>query len=502
MRALQRLTFLGCLAALAGASACQDDTSNDPTPARSASPGEPVGPDGPGEHPGGPGRDGGGSPDGGGAPPDGEPAIPYVDFAVNHVLVTGQSNSVANSGVPVLSTTQPFANVMFDTGVMPMSQCDGNGCRAFATPSSFVPLVEGDRFFGYAVETPSAGIANEITFLANERYHGAVAGLPKDHKVLVSVHGRSGNTYWCLRKGGCNYKPGYLSPFDQGMMEVAAAKQLAEAAGASYVVRAVATIHGESDHYSYTTGSQEFPLAGTDGTPGKIQSYADGLLEWQADYEAEIRAITGQAEPVPLFVSQISGWNDTRYSKVAQLELEAHERAPGKVVLIGPSYHLPIDQSDCLHFTNEGGRRLGEYFAKAYARVVFEGRAWEPVRPKTVTRAGAVITVTFHVPSPPLVLDTERVAEIASYGFDYLDESGAPSPISKVELGGPDSVRITLASAPAGAGRLTYAQNQTPRSCIGTPRGARGNLRDSDKTPSKHGYDLHNWSVHFDVAVP
>ena len=45
-------------------------------------------------------------------------------------------------------------------------------------------------------------------------------------------------------------------------------------------------------------------------------------------------------------------------------------------------------------------------------------------------------------------------------------------------------------------------QNQTPSTCIGTPSGARGNLRDSDKTPSQHGFPLYNWSVHFDVEVP
>ena len=428
--------------------------------------------------------------------------MPYVDFAVNHVLLTGQSNSVANSGTPVLSTTQPYSNVMFDTGVMPMKQCDGAGCRAFDPPSSFVPLVEGDNFFGYGVETPSAGIANEIAHLAKERYQGVIQGLPSDHSVLVSLHGRSGNTYWCLRKGGCNYKPGYLAPYEQAMMEVAAAKDIAAAANKSYAVRAVAAIHGESDHYSYTDGTQEFPIAGSDGTPGKIQSYADGLIEWQADYEASIKAITGQTLPVPLFISQISGWNDTQYSKVAQFQLEAHVRAPGKVILVGPSYHLPTDQNDCRHFTNHGQRRLGEYFAKAYARVVFEGKPWEPLRPKAVTRDGAVMTVAFHVPVPPLVIDTQRVAEVASYGFSYTDGSGAPPAITNVAVAG-ETVTITLAAAPSGENkRLLYAQNQVPFTCIGTPYGARGNLRDSDASPSKNGYDLHNWAVNFDVPVP
>ncbi len=494
--------------ALGAAAACDEgsgsgsrsDASGNLGQSSSGGPNEP-GPDGAGGASSSSGSSG--SPDGGGDP--GTPAVPYVDFAVNHVLITGQSNSVANSGTPVLSTAQPFSNVMFDTGVMPMKQCDGAGCRAFDPPSSFVPLVEGDFFFGYGVETSAAGVANEITLLAKQRYQGVVQGLPadRDHSVLVSLHGRSGNTYWCLRKGGCNYKPGYVSPFEQGMMEVEAAKNIAAAANKSYVVRAVAAIHGESDHYSYTEGSQEFPIAGSDGTPGQVQTYADGLIEWQADYETGIKAITGQTLPVPLFISQISGWNDTQYSKVAQFQLEAHERAPGKVVLVGPSYQLPTDQNDCRHFTNHGQRRLGEYFAKVYARVVFEGKSWEPLRPKAVTRDGAAITVTFHVPAPPLVIDTQRVAEVASYGFTYTDGSGAPPAITSVDVTGPDTVKITLASPPTGAQkRLLYAQNQVPLTCIGTPFGARGNLRDSDASPSQYGYDLHNWAVNFDVAVP
>ncbi len=443
----------------------------------------------------------GASGDAGDAPP--APAVPYVDFAINHILITGQSNSVALEGKPVLSTTQPFGNLMFNTGVMPMTECDGAGCKTYDTPSSFVPLVEGDTFFS-PVETASSGFANEISHLVTTKY-GALASvkdLPAKHDLLVSLHGRSGNTYQCLRKGGCNYKPGYLAPFDQAMKEVTNAKAIATALGKSYVVRAVATIHGESDHYSYTAGSQEFPMPGTDGTPGKIQTYADGLIEWQEDYETEVRKITGQTIPIPLFVSQISGWNDAPTSKVAQYELEAHVRAPGKVILIGASYDLALSQADCKHFTSDGERRLGEYFAKVYTRVIVEGKAWEPVRPKTITRSGAVVTVVFHVPVAPLVIDTQRVPAIESFGFTYAADAGASPAIANVELTGPDSARITLAAAPSGPGHLRYAQNQTPNSCIGAPNGARGNLRDSDPTPSKSGYELHNWAVSFDMPVP
>jgi hypothetical protein len=448
-------------------------------------------------------------------PPADAAGVPYVDFEINHVLITGQSNSVANGGNPSLSHDQPYANLMFDTGVMsmtggfvdpndhtlgPKDSCDSEGCTTFEEPTTFVPLVDSDHYYDYDVETCTSGFANEISFLATGAYQGRVPGLPGHHDVLASLHGRSGNTYQCLRKGGCNYKPDYFLAFDQGLKEVTKAKAIAASMHKSYVVRAVAAIHGESDHYSYGTNTQEFPLDGTDGTPKSIADYSDGVVEWQRDYETEIRKITGQTEPIPLFISQISGWNDVVTSKVAEWQLDAHTKAQGKVFLIGPMYSLPI-ASDCLHYSNEGERRLGEYFAKVYARVVFEGKAWEPVRPKTITLKGATITATFFVPAPPLVVDTNQVAEIDHLGFTFDD--GAGTNISDAQLTGPDTVTITLSQTPPeGADkRLRYAMNQTPGTCIGSKEGARGNLRDSDTTPSHSGYPLENWMVHFDLPV-
>jgi len=38
---------------------------------------------------------------------------------------------------------------------------------------------------------------------------------------------------------------------------------------------------------------------------------------------------------------------------------------------------------------------------------------------------------------------------------------------------------------------------------LGAARRAQdNNLRDSDATPSRHGYPLFNWAVHFDEPVP
>jgi hypothetical protein len=485
MRHDSRFHAAACVITLLGAaSACHDDTASgggsattDPT-APGAAPGGTAAPNASPE-----------TSHGEVDVPSEPEAVPYVHFDVNHVLSTGQSNSVANDAIPILSTTQPYSNVMFDVGVMTGSGCDRDGCTHYDKPSRFVPLVEGDRFF-YPVETMSSGLANEAAKL----------GLEKKHSLLVSLHGRSGNSYGCLRKGSCDWWPskGYVQPFDEGVMQMKDAKALADAAGKSYVVRAVTAIHGEHDHYAYTSGDSAFPMLGTDGT-STIADYTDGLIEWQRDYEAAAKDVTKQTLPVPLFINQYSHWNDVPTTKIAYMQLAAHVKSKGKVVVVGPTYALPYT-STCLHFTNHGERQLGEYFAKAYARVVLDGLPWEPLRPTSVTRNGNVVTVKFHVPSPPIVFDTTTVDDPGNYGFEWYDASGAPPAITKVEIAGADTVHVTLASAPTGQDqRLRYAY--TFRGCYEGHGMAHGNLRDSDTTPSQAGYALPNWSVHFDEPV-
>lgn len=402
---------------------------------------------------------------------------PYVAKDINHVLLTGQSNAVALNA-DITSRTQPYGNLSFNTGVMPMNACSGEGCASYQTPTHFIPLVEGDSFFsGSPVETAASSFANEVS-----RLFGS-------HTSLVSNHGRSGNTYSCLRKGSCNYKPGLLSAFSQGLMEVQSAMNIAASMNKSYIVRAVLSIHGESDHYSYASNITEFPLPGTDGTPNKIRDYSDGMLEWQSDYEVSVKEITKQGDMIPLFISQVSGWSGAKISVVAQMQLDAHLRAPGKVILVAPGYSLPF-QSDCRHLTGDGQRTLGRYFAKAYKKVIIDGLTWNPVHPKKIIRQGNQLVIQYHVPSPPLVLDTESISDPGNMGYEYSDTSAH---ITKVAVTAPDTITITF-SATLNPGTLSYAQNQPVSGCTGV-YGARGNVRDSDSPD-------HNWGVLSITSVP
>lgn len=394
---------------------------------------------------------------------------PYVAFDINHVLSTGQSLAVGVSGAPPTTLTQPFKNLMFNTGVMAGGE----------DLTSFEPLIEGDFIPGskVKVETMSASFANLASQL------GADAHQP--HDILLSNHASGAKSYWQLKKGTKYYA--------NGMAQVTAGFEIAKKLGKSYVVRGVTTVHGESDHADKST------------------HYAQDLLEWQTDYEHDVQAITGQTEPVPMFETQISSWTKmmggTETSAIPMAQLEAHlqSRAKGRagVVLVGPKYHLPYS-GDGVHLSMEGYRQMGEDYAKAYKRVVIDRQPWEPLRPIHVSREGAVITVKFVVPAPPLALDTTLVTDPGHYGFEFFDAAGTTTPaISKVEIEGPDTVKITLEHEPTAENRrIRYAYTAARHLKAGPTTGPRGNLRDSDATKSRSGKRLYNWCIHFDEAVP
>jgi hypothetical protein len=422
--------------------------------------------------------------------------VPYVAFDINHVISTGQSNSIANGGVPPLTNIQPLSNLKFDVGVMTAATCESQGCRVYKTPKGFVPLIEGDSFW-YPVETMSSGLGNEGAMLAMTKLGKS------QHVLLVSLAGRNGLTYWCLRKGGCSYTdPTYVNAYSESMMQVRDAKALADAQHETYVVRMMTSIHGESDDYGYAVGTPEFPLDGTDGSPKSIRDYGEALREWQRDYEAGVKAITGQTEPVPLLISQISNWSwgEDPTSAVTQYQYESHVTTNGKVVLVAPGYPLSF-AGDCRHYDSHSQRRLGEYFGKAYARIVLEGLPWDPLRPLKITHAGSVVTAKFVVPVPPLVLDTNLVVDPGSYGFDAVQADGTKIVVTSVTLGGPDTVVVNFAALPGPGARLRYAFTAVPHNCAGPDTGPRGNLRDSDATPSNYGYSLYNWAVHFSELI-
>jgi hypothetical protein len=388
------------------------------------------------------------------------PTFVYRD--INHVLSTGQSLSVGATSTAV-TLTQPYANTTFVTGV----QSGGTGL------TSFVPLKET------TVETMSSSFASLVTKMARETVLVGQPAGQTSHDLVVSVHGVGGIAYSGLKKGTVAYA--------NGIAQAQAGHDLALAAKKSYVVRAVTNVHGETDSQNNNA------------------AYEANLVEWQNDYQTDVTAITGQTEAIPMFETQFSSW--TRLAGmpatniITNQQLSAHVNNPGKIILVGAKYHLPYF-TDGVHLTSDGYKHMGEDYAKVYRHVILEGKTWEPVRPMTITRSGAVVTVKMHVPAPPLVIDTTLVTDPGKNGFEWTDGSASPPTIASVALSGPDTVVITLSATPGANGHLRYAFTGISGALGGPTTGPRGNLRDSDATPSRDGFKLYNWCVHFDMPVP
>jgi hypothetical protein len=390
----------------------------------------------------------------GGAPPMVKPP----PFAWVGILGTGQSLSVGYAGTPVVSTTQPFGNLkLLDSGSDP--KYDGVG-----DVLSLVPLIAPIRpkaamtgaypndIFG---ETIHEGMANQISATAE-----ALGKLT--YTTVHSVVGESGRGIAYLKKGGVGHA------YAASVYEVSAIAALAKAAGKTYGIGAVVLTHGETDALDETYEAQIAKLA--------------------ADYAADLPALTGQTEPIPMFVTQQGTLpltaKDRPASAVAAWKLGLDN--PGKIFCVGPKYQYGY-APDHVHLDALNYRRLGEKYGEIYARVVMLGEAWRPLQPRKLDKNGTTVTIDFDVPDPPLAWEESMPAPHQSgnlawskgRGFEVVDATG-PLTITGAEIVG-TSVRLSLAAPPGPGLVVRYAMTQDVDGATGgTPSGRRGQLRDAD----------------------
>lgn len=385
------------------------------------------------------------------------------------IVGTGQSLSVGAAGTPVVSGTQPYANLqLFDEG--PDPKYDGVN-----DVLSLVPLVSPMRpgFPGYpavlypnniAGETPNEGMANQITALTL-----ALGGY--EHVTVATNVGESGQSISSIQKNGTG------KAFASTLYEVGAIHAMATAAGKSYGVAAVILTHGETD-------SQD-------------ANYETKIAKLRTDYDADIKEITGQTDDIVLLVSQQSTFppdGSASDSTLAAWKLGVDD--PAHFVCVGPKYQYAYS-ADKVHFDAADYRRLGAKYAQVYAEVVLGKRAWAPLQPTAIKREGANITLDFHVPNPPLAWEEGiskphqgNAAWANGRGFEVGDSTGALT-ITGVAIDG-SSVVITLAAPPTGQNLLVaYAMLQDVGGFAGgTNDGRRGQLRDSDPFVGYDAFDV------------
>lgn len=380
------------------------------------------------------------------------------------VLGTGQSLSVGVGANPIVATTQPYANLKLSLGAHETTwPLDPNDAEL-----SIVPLVEPLR-------TPTATCCSQPypTNIYGESYHTMMGSqlswlsLRDLQKDLVTVHieaGRSATSMNGIRKDGTS------NSYAASLFEVAAISRLAAEAGATYRVAAVMLTHGEADAASAI--------------------YEDRLVQLQADYETDVKAITGQPGSIPMIVSQQTVANRDGRPLSTLAQLAACNEHPDKIICSGPRYQY-AHNLDHLHLSALQYERMGAKYAQVFHEAVVLGKAWQPLQPVSVSREQDVITLDFYVPVPPLAWDetlgfphlTNHTAWANGRGFEAEDALGEV-PISDVVISG-NSVQIKLARLPNTTELaplyVRYAMSQDAVAWSGgVSTGRMGQLHDSD----------------------
>src|SRR5947209_4361625 len=97
-------------------------------------------------------------------------------------------------------------------------------------------------------------------------------------------------------------------------------------------------------------------------------------------------------------------FHDT-YATIAIEQYQAALNYPEDIYLTGPKYQYTYHNG--VHMIAASYRAMGALDGKVMKAVLVDGQAdWLPLSPIAVTTTGTTITARFHVPVPPLVVDT------------------------------------------------------------------------------------------------
>jgi hypothetical protein len=379
------------------------------------------------------------------------------------VIGTGQSLSVG-TGASIINDEQLYSNLKLED-VGPDPKCSLRGSpdwRAVALTEPIRRRLAGagpgyeDNQYPNNIrgESPHSGMANTLSALWRARTGGS----------YVTAHSAVGATGSCLAEIS---KGSLYRAYRASLLEASAFQALAQQQGKTFGYAGIILTNGECD-------------AAND-------SFGSALFDFWSDYNADLKAITGQPRDVVLFASQQSSVAAGQHSSAVQL-WQASNQHPERIVCVGPKYQYEYGY-DHLHMKGGSYARLGGKYAEVFDAVVNQKRAWRPLGPTAVSRDGAVIRIDLHVPNPPLRWDANleaphqvlNTAWAAGRGFEVRGDA-LPLAIHDVTIDG-SSVLITLDETPALGTQLEVSYAVTPDGPDfggGSVLGMRGQLRDSD----------------------
>jgi hypothetical protein len=328
-------------------------------------------------------------------------------------------------------------------------------------PTSFVPLIEQISPNTIMGETPCSGACDAFIQAYPER----------TFQLFACASGQSSQSVASLSKGGQYYS--------RLISNISSANSIADSIGQTFSMGSILWTQGEADYTAATS----------------YYDYRNALVQLINDANTDVDSITGQSTNVPFIMGQCASQNRTAAGMInpvvalADLDLA---KTDSNFTIATPMYMFDY-LVDNTHLADTSYRILGGYYGYALKKLMVDG-VKNFLYPVSFTGATNKITIIFNVPVRPLVLDTVRVTNPGSYGFNALDSLGNQIKIKSVAIVSDTSVLIICARAPS---VITYAINGTFKKA-GRTSGPRGCLRDSQGDSIPFGnWPLHNWCVIF-----
>lgn len=386
---------------------------------------------------------------------------PFVGKII-HIIFLGQSLACGiGSGAPV--TTQPSAANRVFTLKAGVQLVDEAGVLTSDMVAPFTPLM--------------ANVAKEPPCLQVGAALNRNRSLPADAGLLISNHARGAQGIRTLNKG--------TIPYQNSLTAITAAKAECDAKGLPYSVPCICWNQGQHDG----------------GMAAGV--YYDLLVQLQKDYEADIQAILGKPVRVPMIITQMSNWTapvyNRAFSNIPHEQFQVSLDFPDRFVVAGPQYWLPSN-NDGIHLPAKSYARDGTALSGAIDAVI-EGKKWQPTACFSAVREGTTVTLRFHVPHGPLVIDTLNVTDPGNLGIRWIDSTSSVSVIG-VELEGYDTLRVTLSGEPTGvAPMIGIADIGVAGNRAGPDTGPRTCIRDNSPSLDAFGVPVYNWACHQRIAV-
>jgi len=373
------------------------------------------------------------------------PAVPDFKADVIGLIGYGQSLAQGVSAVPVVSGTARFPNhaLRFTSGIRP-GESSGSGLTGAFEQVQPTASNVGETPVTGSLECVIERIGAENFLTTNDFKHaffGAAAGV-------------SSTTVAQLSKG--NSGGGYT-----GLINTASgAKTESNAVGRTFAVGATTWTQGTSDM-----------LAGTSQS-----TYQTALNQLVNDQDADIRAVTGQTQPVLMICGQsadhvFAGNGGSPTCALAQLALS---KTNPLFKVACPMYQFPT--ADQPHLTAASSKWLGAFYGLTYKRIILDGKTdWAPLDCIAAVGQLRTILLTFHVPVGKLVWDTTQVPTYPNYGFQVVNSANSQYTLAGLpEIVGPRTVRLQTTIDLQANSKVRYGWG-----LIGSPPTiAGGNLRD------------------------